>query len=745
MQNLKHRFKTYIFIFTILICSVANSQNFVDLSSNEKQINFLIWLQEEIPWIFEEGAEYDIDFFTLMQNMQTLQDKNIKNNLDFKDLYEDRAESTTITITEFANTELIERQITKPSLKAIGKRLELQELYGTSVSQAQKLITKKIKALVNNHYSLTYRSIVNTLNATLTSSTKKKRLNNSNILTLKKLLRSKNFITKKDIAKVDFERLGLDQTTSRKDFLDLIQKSLENETLLAEYGVILTLLETLPKRSNLEPSFLINAKRIASKKEITATLLSTLDNSKINKKIAGTSASYMQATAKDVSVGTKKQTLVSYRISEVPPHLGVFRGIVGGDCSTEKSFPIAYAPYEHIYYIYNDDEQLIGYAQATEVEYKDKYYFYLHDIVGARLPGTATNLIVEAISQYASKIGFKGLLLPSIEIMKKNINYETIHHNLENILLENDYTIIPRVDYLDSEIRPKLVKNLNYGTSLDYDTEDENTSLHLYETPAVDTDNIIISMKKNHTKTPKLNKNKPSYEQTFIQLLHILYFERSEDSQNALRDAVDKAIDGQDDSKNFDKRRALAWSIASTSGVDLNQVNEINYLLRNPKKLKINKFYENLRVEFEELGISFQKLMKNHYAIFEYGHLNSSDLEKSENSKHDKLTVEFTIKAFKRWNTSEIALKAYLKAPGLFLHLEKWNRFIEGLVRPDEESLKKLLWLIDNDVQISEFLQQFKPKIEFMVSNDFEDYSNYAKKLLKKIKINSSCNKSFTK
>jgi hypothetical protein len=71
-------------------------------------------------------------------------------------------------------------------------------------------------------------------------------------------------------------------------------------------------------------------------------------------------------------------------LREVPGSLAVFRGIVGSDCATAYSCPVAILPVEHTFFIYDGNGVLRGYLSGTRLTVQDaqsgksETAFYLH-------------------------------------------------------------------------------------------------------------------------------------------------------------------------------------------------------------------------------------------------------------------------------------------------------------------------------------------------------------------------------
>lgn len=108
------------------------------------------------------------------------------------------------------------------------------------------------------------------------------------------------------------------------------------------------------------------------------------------------------------------------KVIEVNPHLAVYRGCIGGDCSTTYSPLFPYSPWEHDFYIKNAKDQFIGYISGARVQVGDKTAFYLRDIQGPHLSPAIVDAILHAFPQALSHFRVDQFLLMNRAFVSQN-------------------------------------------------------------------------------------------------------------------------------------------------------------------------------------------------------------------------------------------------------------------------------------------------------------------------------------
>ncbi len=114
-------------------------------------------------------------------------------------------------------------------------------------------------------------------------------------------------------------------------------------------------------------------------------------------------------------------------LTEVHPYHGIFRGNLGGDCSTSLSFGFANSPMERVFFITNKKGEDVGFVNGTKVSLKGgKSAFLINTIAGARVSGIMTENILSALSRSKGALGVDEVVIIGEHNLEDNINYDII-------------------------------------------------------------------------------------------------------------------------------------------------------------------------------------------------------------------------------------------------------------------------------------------------------------------------------
>lgn len=163
------------------------------------------------------------------------------------------------------------------------------------------------------------------------------------------------------------------------------------------------------------------------------------------------------------------------KLVEVHPYLAVYRGCIGGDCSTTRSPMYPFSPWEHDFYIMTPQNEFLGYISATRVTTDGQPAFYLKDITGRKLSAEQAEAIVYAFSKVYRYYGSSQLLLAGSKFTNEQNHYEVLKDLLSifNGGKENqsgpEVKLVP-VDFPDKEIRNLIRNDSRFFSGYDYDS-----------------------------------------------------------------------------------------------------------------------------------------------------------------------------------------------------------------------------------------------------------------------------------
>ena len=178
-------------------------------------------------------------------------------------------------------------------------------------------------------------------------------------------------------------------------------------------------------------------------------------------------------------INHQEQRSIDLTLKEVPPRIGVLRGLVGKDCSSRLSFSYPNDPYERVFFIYNNKGEVLGYLSSTEVDSPLGKVLYLITLSGPTISTLMAESIIDALDSIKEHLGVNYIGLPP--------------HNHPHVLLEH-YQIrtaynhkssnknLTQIFYQKPHIRKDLEKFqlLNEGS---YDHQESNTTADLYIRP----------------------------------------------------------------------------------------------------------------------------------------------------------------------------------------------------------------------------------------------------------------------
>ena len=139
---------------------------------------------------------------------------------------------------------------------------------------------------------------------------------------------------------------------------------------------------------------------------------------------------------------------------EIPPLLGIFRGNVGGDCSTSHSSGYANSPMERVFIIRNKRGEDVGYVNGTHVTLPDgEKGFFVNTIAGANISGAMANTVLAGIEKAKESLGVKKIVLLGSRQEGGNINYTPIRDSYQK---HRGETV--RITFPDAKIRKTIEK-----------------------------------------------------------------------------------------------------------------------------------------------------------------------------------------------------------------------------------------------------------------------------------------------
>jgi hypothetical protein len=676
-RHAAHSLKAFIFIF-ILIAAVWTCGAFAQVHLPEpvrtldEKINYLLFLQEHLPSLFEQGAEYDVDFLAYIEAQNNLVTA-LKKDSGFKGLASQRPELVDLELT------VHEKIAGGASLKL--NRKELSALL-------KKASNENLDTIVSDLHGANLKGLLTGL-LTLLPGDKK-----SEGFAIRTDLKRIEFLKSNPVPKDIFEKrflgqkFGLGKSPSFEEAVALAEKWSAAEMSSAKY--LVEACANFDSEADCLSLFgtsndLFNDLKSENAQEWHSDAIQTLNDARSH-----VTEQYSVRNSNEQVESTK-----ALRLTEVPPYIGVFRGLAGADCSTSYSFPYVYMPQERTFFIYSANGTMLGYLMGTVIELEGQTgkYFYVHSISGPDLSRKQIQIAMQGLHEATVSLGVKEVVLPSSERIHANMNYVSIHETLFQMLEPEEYDTV----YADGAIRQSVTKmqeQLKVQVFGQYDTAEANLVAHKVKWGAVD-----VSVDASVGEAAKIKPTRTlEKSQAVLIALDLMTGERL----GVARDNLASIVKGIQDSGlavngiNYQFRNDVADKILNRFNVHLSDDGEfdINEALMNKQRLPIAKFYVSLSEKFAKYGITLnEELMRKRPYLFYEGHLAAPDALTSSDAKAKKRSIEYVVALVKRWPNSALAYAKMAENPDVFRASNKFKNFIKSLIAGDPTDFLRLLYM----------------------------------------------------
>lgn len=282
------------------------------------------------------------------------------------------------------------------------------------------------------------------------------------------------------------------------------------------------------------------------------------------------------------------------RIVEVHPYLAVYRGCIGGDCSTSNSPMYPYSPWEHVYYIVRPDGAMVGYITATRINAGGKATLYLKDISGPTLAPDMLEVILHALGQIYPYYKVQQFSLASHAFTDRENHFVSLQNALAKYNDRPGASVGPvvseRATFLDSEIRQFILTNSIFASASAYDSPARHTTAVVFQ-PQLDMSRYAVTYSVG-TLSPF--KPKTPRDSLIFALRMLLADEKAD--------------------------------ISSIPNLDEMEVRGVLGNLKNMKRLGLDAYYQDISYVFKNYGIELSRSFRQDFEnFFIEGHLNARD------------------------------------------------------------------------------------------------------------------------
>ncbi len=459
-------------------------------------------------------------------------------------------------------------------------------------------------------------------------------------------------------AKFNGELFDLESSDITKaNVLKLLQRLLEQESAgrLAFYALLLK--QKYPDQSLKQATGSLS---YASIDDFKADAAKLLENFVVNKEniepfimqlVKGDFLREEKASAEDVI----QENIV---VHELAPFPAIFRGIVGSDCATDSSWAFAFSPFERIFLISIDGED-VGYIGGTTVTVGKRPAFYLRDIVGPRLTSKHVDLIIGGFSKIQKELGVQQIVLATPENLEALNSVKRIIGSIQGWYEPKVREVSIQYDPVDVRVRKVLLETVGLQMDQDYDMPENNaTGIKMRSNSSI-TDSIKIEFK------PETRGESAPATKLTKQKLHdflMLSFAGSDSFKDELSPEEEDAF----------------W--------------ELSEVLQNQSKRKLSSYYKDIEklLSVFDLQLS-QNLIHAWPDIFATGHLRAIDVVSDKISDvWQKNTIDFVIDRIMRSPDANLAYQVIRMDPEFFEQSEKFQRMVRSQISPGRQEPRQV-------------------------------------------------------
>lgn len=445
-------YRSSIFALLILLLqgSLSLAQDGTDsirlppLTDDAEKLALLLKIKEKIPNLLNDAAQYDIDFFDLLEDEKKLLN-HLKSNPKYLELFQNKKYHEIQITPPQEGLEVgevsIEPQAIQEWKEQLKKKLnQFKEQKGTAHESTHPI------DLLSQEITLKVQNITEAQASTIHGNRLLKELG-----TIKANQKILNEATAKNKAKTLSQRLttylgAYDDLPEKPPhpFKENLRQALEFEQRLEQnrndLRDLIELHSALNRRGqNGNPSHHTWQEAEVSLDELNTDDLRSFNDKEnylrpmINHLIPSSSPELLEDMLKGIhknistfakrEMSVEKKAINPITISQQHPIVGIFRGCTGGDCSSQYSFPYPNDPNEKVFFILDNEKKVKGYVSATQVMSNGKPSLYVITVSGNRVTSADTELILRGLEKEKATLGVEQILLPAPNMLRRLINF----------------------------------------------------------------------------------------------------------------------------------------------------------------------------------------------------------------------------------------------------------------------------------------------------------------------------------
>lgn len=468
------------FIFSLLSASYLRAgYYFPSLKTDGEKIEFLLRLEAIIPNFFSNAAKYVVDPLMLLDNQQELIDLLHEHHSNFEELYLSK-KYLKITIKSFedilaANLEIDPVAVAEWKDSLIHKFELLQNAYDDL--NILKIDTKNILDFDAIYFLENIGKIQSDNKVDFKNLIQYNKDKNNILINCKK---KSNLIEKFQCIFEHYHDLeGLINLPTKEDILRVILGLIEEQKILPalfllvvkEYRGIKNWHDLKEQLNTLNSHDLLF---LSDNDALKSILLNFFDHDQDRRFSRAVQLMHREITFAQRKISKKTKIASNIELVEIPAPLAIFRGFIGGDCSSKFSFAYPNDPHERVFFIQKSTSKssikkakFKGYLSATEVLVKGQKALYVITMNGVNLSAGDTELIFRGLERAKKKLGVKHIVLPEVKNLEGLINYPAVKGIYEGHLANSINSVVELI-YQDQAIREDIEK---YQPGSDYNRD----------------------------------------------------------------------------------------------------------------------------------------------------------------------------------------------------------------------------------------------------------------------------------
>ncbi len=601
------------------------------LKTDAERLSYLLYIRSQVPALFEDAANYDIDLMELISSQEKLQNALYKIER-YQELIKNGGPLKTISIQVTDPAARVKVREPLPETILQEWRNELKETYKVVIANKKPGTQTSSTATLEDVdvYLQGLRSRIqnwknpSALLAGLQSAQLKPE-QRQEIKAIKgiedKLQYLREHVNPDEILSNSFrgEAFGLGKDATVGDAFNLLEEGIRNqpayEETIAAYDRALAFAAVVQRQGAFQEYMLHHLTEadlnfMMDKKDTLTPLLKKFHESAPPKQLEEiVDRAYRRFAYYSNQAVQKESALQSAKLVQVPAPIADFRGCTGGDCSSQYSFPYPNDPHEPVFFVNNADGKLVGYVSTTAVlDEEGKLSLYVNTISGNSISGNETISILNGLSKRMKELGVEQIVLPNASNLHSLINSPSIRKAFE-LMSQGGREV--KISYQDSEIRKTIEEFASPYNSGHYDhMENNQTAIVMKARPEI-SEALEVQVESKVLFDPFVYQ-KPTDQEIFEFALDLQHSERS-----------------------IQMSRVLA--IGSHTPEDLKSFTN---LMQNEKGMNVEKFEKSLADWLTAHKMDPSLLNKKGYLSY-VGRLRAPDALSAENFKTtSKLVLE---------------------------------------------------------------------------------------------------------